>query len=68
MKNLFQLKNWTIMRFVRLAVGLAAVIYAIVDQQLLLGVAGVMLMLMGIFNAGCCSGASCPVRGRSRCR
>lgn len=56
------------MRFVRLAVGLAAVIYAIADQQLLLGIAGVMLTLLGIFNAGCCSGGACSVRDRSRCR
>lgn len=56
------------MRFVRFAIGLGALIYAVADKQLLIGIAGVLLILMGIFNAGCCCSGSCTIPGKSRSR
>ncbi|WP_127125143.1 hypothetical protein [Pseudoflavitalea rhizosphaerae] len=61
--------NWNLMRVVRLVTGIAGVIYGLISHELLLGIAGIVLVLLGLFNAGCCcSGSSCSVPRQPRKR
>lgn len=61
--------NWNLMRVVRLVTGIAGVIFALISHELILGIAGIVLILLGLFNAGCCcSGSSCSVPRQPRNR
>ena len=64
MKDLI-FKNWNVIRFVRLGIGLFILVQAIIAADILFGVAGVLFAGMAIFNAGCSSGAcSVPLRSK----
>lgn len=54
--------NWGFMRIVRLLAGIAALWQAIVMKDNLLGAAGALLIIMSVFNIGCCGVNSCSVR------
>lgn len=58
MKN--YLRNWNIMRFIRLALGVAIIIQGVQASEWLFVVLGVMFTLMPIFNLGC-SSVNCSV-------
>lgn len=60
MKSLLS-KGWSLMRVLRLATGIAGLVYAVIGQELLIGIAGLFLILMGLFNTGCCSAGSCSI-------
>ena len=53
-------------RVIRLLLGAAAIYYAFVSQDVLLGIAGGLFLLMGIFNAGCCMVGSCGIPNTSK--
>ena len=53
------LENWTIIRFLRLLIGIGIIVQAVVLQDLLLGAAGLLFGGMAVFNAGCCGTAAC---------
>ena len=53
------LTNWTIIRFLRLILGLGVIVQAIILQDMLLGFAGLLFSGMAVFNAGCCGTAGC---------
>ena len=53
--------GWTFMRVFRLVTGIAALVYAIVSADIMLGFAGGFLLLMGILNFGCCGAGGCPI-------
>ena len=58
------LQNWTIVRFIRLLIGIGIIVQAVVLQDLLLGAAGLLFGGMALFNAGCCGTAACAAAAR----
>lgn len=58
------LYNWTFIRALRLLLGLAVIVQAVVLKDTLLGVAGLLFSSMAIFNRGCCGQAGCATPAR----
>ena len=63
MKDLL-INNWTIIRFIRLGIGLAIIVQAIVAADLLFGLAGLLFTGMAVFNASCCGSGACATTPR----
>ena len=57
------LRNWNILRVVRLALGIAIIIQGVEASEWMFVVLGAMFSLMPIFNLGC-SGVNCSVPNR----
>jgi hypothetical protein len=53
--------DWHPSRIFRVVTGLAALIYGIVKFDNLMGIAGAMLLLMGLTNTGCGGAGGCAV-------
>ncbi len=51
--------NWTIIRFLRLAMGIAIIVQAFMARDMLFGFLGFLLTAMPLFNMGCCSTQGC---------
>jgi hypothetical protein len=51
--------NWTFLRALRLLIGLAIVVQAIVSKDSVFGIAGLLFTGMAIFNVGCCGVGGC---------
>ncbi|SDM68174.1 hypothetical protein SAMN05421813_11962 [Daejeonella rubra] len=58
MKDLI-LNNWNIIRFLRLGIGVAIIVQAIIAADILFGLAGLLFAGMAVFNASCCGGGAC---------
>ena len=60
--------DWHVSRIFRLVTGLAAIIYAIVKADSIMGIAGAMLLLMGLSNTGCGGSSGCGIslHGKSK--
>ena len=58
------LTNWTFFRVLRLLMGLAIVVQAIIARDTLFGIAGLIFTSMALFNASCCGAGGCntPVK------
>ena len=52
MKTLL-LKNWNLMRILRLVIGIWAIVEAIQSKEPLLGIMGGILLFMAVTNTGC---------------
>jgi hypothetical protein len=52
--------NWHWSRVFRAVTGLAALVFAIVSRDTVLGLGGAMLLIMGLSNTGC-GGGSCKI-------
>ncbi len=62
------LNNWSIIRFLRLGIGIAIIVQGIIASDLLFGLAGLLFSGMAVFNAGCCGTSACappPVKNSS---
>ncbi|HJS55479.1 MAG TPA: hypothetical protein VJ765_13085 [Chitinophagaceae bacterium] len=57
--------GWSFMRILRFIMGTAGLIFAIRNHDMLLGVAGGFLLLMAVFNFGCCAVNACNVPTRN---
>ena len=55
--------GWNLIRVVRLIIGVAGIVAAILGHDPLLGFAGGILVLMAVLNMGCCGVAGCQVPG-----
>lgn len=53
------LTNWTIIRFLRLIMGAAIIVQALIAKDILFGFLGFMLTAMPLFNVGCCGTQGC---------
>lgn len=53
--------GWSFIRILRLIMGTAGLIFAIRNHDILLGLAGGLLLLMAVFNFGCCAVGGCSV-------
>ncbi len=51
--------NWTLMRFLRLAMGIAILVQAVIAKDILFAFAGIVFTAMPVFNVGCCGTAGC---------
>jgi hypothetical protein len=58
MKDLI-LNNWNIIRFLRLGIGVAIIVQAIIAADILFGLAGLLFTGMTVFNASCCGTGAC---------
>lgn len=57
--------GWSFMRVLRVGIGIAALIFAFKDHDYILGIAGGLLVTMGVMNIGCCGVNGCSVNTRS---
>ena len=53
------LSNWTLIRFLRLGMGIAILVQAIIAKDVLFTFAGILFTAMPVFNVGCCGTAGC---------
>jgi len=53
------LSNWNFIRVLRLAMGIAIIVQAVMVKDLLFGLAGILFTGMAVFNAGCCGTGGC---------
>lgn len=53
------LSGWTMMRFLRLGMGIYALVQSVIDHEPVLAFAGVLLTAMAVFNVGCCGVNGC---------
>jgi len=55
------LSNWTVMRFLRLGIGISILVQAIITKDILFAFAGIIFTAMPVFNVGCCGTGGCYV-------
>ena len=55
------LSNWTLMRFLRLGMGIAILVQAILAKDFGFAIAGIIFTALPVFNIGCCGTAGCAV-------
>lgn len=55
------LNNWSVMRGLRLVIGLIALVQSIIQKDITLGVVAGFLLLTAIANVGCCGSNGCAV-------
>jgi hypothetical protein len=53
------LANWTLIRFLRLGLGIAIIIQAVIAKDVLFAVLGFAFTAMPVFNVGCCGTTGC---------
>lgn len=53
------LHNWSFMRFIRLGMGVAILIQAVMAKDVLFSIAGLAFTGMAVFNVGCCGSGGC---------
>lgn len=64
MKN--YLRNWTIMRFLRLLIGVIIIIQGAYENQWMIVGLGALFTLLPLFNVSACGMGSCGVSPRRR--
>ena len=57
------LKNWNLMRILRMAIAVWAIIAAFQTKEVALGLIGGLLLIMAVMNIGCCGVRACPPQG-----
>ena len=58
-KDIFS--NWTLIRGLRLAIGLAILIQSIYSGDIAFSLAGLFFAGLAILNVGCCGSAACSI-------
>ncbi len=58
------LSNFTFIRFLRLAIGIAILVQAVIAKDILLGIAGLLFTGMAVFNVGCCGSGACNISAK----
>lgn len=53
--------NWTFMRFLRLGLGIAVLVQAIVVTDTMFALLGILFTAMPVFNIGCCGTSGCDM-------
>ena len=51
--------NWNFMRFIRLGLGIAIIVQAVIAKDWTMGILGVLFTCVPIFNIGCCGAGGC---------
>ncbi len=60
------LSNWSIMRGLRLVLGIAAFVQAFIQKDITLGLLAAFLLLTAISNIGCCGLNGCAVNFKQK--
>ena len=60
------LNNWSIMRGLRLVIGLIALVQSVFQKDITLGLIAGFLLLTAIANVGCCGSNGCAVNFSNR--
>lgn len=55
------LTGWNVFRFIRLLIGLAALVQGIAQKEVLVLAAGSWVLFGALFNLGCCGRGGCSV-------
>lgn len=58
--------NYSILRVLRLCIGIAIFIQAIIEKNVLLGIAGLFFAGMAIANVGCCTTGACNMKEQKK--
>jgi len=53
------LNDWNFVRWVRLVMGIAIIVQAVVVKDIMFSVIGIALAGMAVFNIGCCGAGNC---------
>lgn len=56
--------NWNFMRIIRLLLGIAIIVQAIVMKDWAVGILGIIFSSLPIFNIGCCGSRACNVASK----
>lgn len=58
------LSNWNFIRVLRLLMGIAIIVQAVLARDIMFGIAGALFTVLAIFNMGCCGSGACytPVK------
>jgi len=51
--------NWNFIRVLRLAMGIAILVQAVMANDVLFGMIGILFTAMPVFNLGCCAAGNC---------
>ncbi|MFC0774602.1 hypothetical protein [Terrimonas alba] len=54
-------RGWNFMRVLRMLVGVISIYFAVDRADVILGVAGGLFILSGVFNVGCCGTTGCNI-------
>jgi hypothetical protein len=65
MKTLL-LKNWNIMRVLRLAIAVWLLVSAFQTKEIMFGLLGGMLLVLAVMNVGCCGANGCATPRATR--
>jgi hypothetical protein len=59
--------NWNFMRFLRLALGIAIMVQAVMVNDVFIGILGILFSSMAVLNIGCCGTGACstPIKKTS---
>lgn len=60
------LANWSLMRLLRLAIGIWALVASFTNKDMMVGLLGSFLVLTAIANVGCCGAGGCAVNPRKQ--
>ena len=60
------LNNWSIMRGLRLVIGIIALVQSIIQKDITLGIIAGFLLVTAIANVGCCGINGCAVNFNNR--
>ena len=55
------LNNWSVMRGLRLVIGVIALVQSIIQKDITLGIIAAFLLVTAIANVGCCGSNGCTV-------
>ena len=55
------LNNWSVMRGLRLVIGIIALVQSIIQKDITLGIIAAFLLVTAIANVGCCGSNGCAV-------
>ena len=55
------LNNWSVMRGLRLVLGIVALVQAFIQKDITVGLLAVFLLVTAIANIGCCGSNGCAV-------
>ena len=60
------INGWNVMRVIRLALGIAALVQGFLQKENLLVVAGMWILFSAVFNVGCCGSGGCTIQTHAK--
>ena len=60
------INGWNVMRVIRLALGIAALVQGFLQKENLLVVAGIWTLFSALLNVGCCGSGGCTIQTHAK--